>query len=80
MKLRKSLVNRYSSKKGNGRREILGFGQPREKWSTKEGENVNPFVCKCGRSIYDHPCLTVGYHYTSLPYHGDLCPFLLIKE
>lgn len=78
MKKRKSLVNCYTSKKG--RRDILGFGQPREKWSTKEGENVNPFVCKCGRSIYDHPCLSVGCHYTSLPYHGDLCPFITIGE
>jgi hypothetical protein len=83
MKKRKVLTNGYSSRKK--RREILGFGVPKEKWSKEANQkgqikNDPVFECKCGRSIYDHPSLFVGYHYASLPYYGDLCPFIAIGE
>lgn len=83
MKIKKVLNNAYSAAKA--RKEILmGRLNPihnREaKKEKRQIKNEGPFVCKCGRSIYDHPCLTVGPHYTSMPYHGDLCPFLMIKE
>ncbi len=82
MKIKKVLNNAYSAAKA--RKEILmGRLNPKinNKEKAKEKRKIEgPFVCKCGRSIYDHPCMTVGSHYTSMPYHGDLCPFLLIKE
>ena len=62
------------------RKEILGFGYPKETWSNY-GKKANEIInCRCGRSIYDHPEVKVGHHYASAPYHGDLCPFLLLKE
>jgi len=68
-------LNGYSK----NRKEIL-FGYPKETWSNY-GKKANEIInCKCGRSIYDHPEVKVGHHYASAPYHGDLCPFLLLKE
>jgi len=68
-------LNGYSK----NRKEIL-FGYPKETWSKNKQKIADPINCKCGRSIYDHPEVKVGHHYASAPYHGDLCPFLLLKE
>jgi hypothetical protein len=83
MKKRKVLTNGYTSRKR--RREVLGFGVPREDWfkdakGKSQIKNDPIFECKCGRSIYDHPDLLVGCHYRSMPYYGDLCPFVTIGE
>ena len=61
------------------RREIL-FGNPKQPGPKPFPKLKDPINCKCGRSIYDHPEVKVGHHYASAPYHGDLCPFLLLKE
>lgn len=79
---RKVLTNGYSMAKA--RKEILlgrlnpKFNDIKREEKTKQIERI--FTCKCGRSIFDHPDMTIGDHYRSMPYHGALCPFLQIKE
>jgi len=76
-KKKMSLTNGYTNKKR--RKEIL-FGSPAETWSDFNRKVIKLINCKCGRSIYDHPEVRIGDHYVSIPYHGALCPFLLLKE
>lgn len=82
MKIKKVLNNAYSAAKA--KKEIL-LGRLNPKWNdikkeekTKQIERI--FTCKCGRGIFDHPDMTIGDHYRSMPYHGALCPFLMIGE
>ena len=85
MKIKKVLNNAYSAAKA--RKEIL-LGRLNPKFNDikpsaselriKQIERI--FTCKCGRSIFDHPDMTIGNHYRSMPYHGALCPFLMIGE
>ena len=82
------MTNGYSSRRR--RREILGFGigmslenlEDYHKRSRNESQMKNDhlFLCKCGRKNSEHPIMTVGDHYNSLPYHGDLCPYVTIGE
>jgi len=83
MKLKKFLTNRYSSLRN--RKDIL-LGRLNPKINIEPENRLRQitietiFTCKCGRGIYDHPVMTVGNHYRSMPYYGDLCPFIAIGE
>lgn len=82
MKIRKALNNAYSAAKA--RKEIL-LGRLNPKFNDLKTEDKRKqieriFTCRCGRSIFDHPDMTIGNHYRSMPYHGALCPFIAINE
>jgi len=77
------LANGYTFSQKAKRERLLGHLKASDGTVNKKRppfDEFNAFICKCGRFIYDHPCLLIGNHYGSMPYHGDLCPFLLLKE
>jgi hypothetical protein len=67
-------------------RKKIGFAKPRDK-HPEDMEVIERFnrytsniVCRCGRSIYEHPEMKIGPHYISHLYYGPVCPFMLIGE
>jgi hypothetical protein len=77
------LTNGYTFSQNAKRERLLGHLKPSDGTVNKKSptfDEFDIFICKCGRSNYDHPCLFIGNHYSSMPYYGDLCPFLAIGE
>ena len=77
------LTNGYTFSQKAKRERLLGHLKPSDGTVNKKKstfDEFDAFICKCGRPIHDHPCLVVGNHYGSIPYYGDLCPFLAIGE